>query len=240
MRRSLVFTLLKAIAAFCVLAGLLLSQVLPPSARQAPAETVPAVSRNLGKTLIIVYSVTGNTLDMAERIQARTGGDIVRIETVEPYPAGGNLIPYAKRERDELRWPELRRPLPDVGGYDTVFLGTPVWFHGLPPATVLFLEAMDFGGKPLAPFLTAGGGPGDSADALRNSARNARIMGHKVITRYASRPGEDIDKEIGLWLAALLAEPLPDPLPDASASPEPDGGGNAAQLPGPDVAVPAP
>ncbi|MDR1039200.1 MAG: hypothetical protein LBR80_03355 [Deltaproteobacteria bacterium] len=175
-----------------------------PPAGQGGKEQLAPYARDFGKTLIIVYSVTGNTLDMAERIQARTGGDIERIETEEVYPAGDQLIPYAKEQRDALIKPNLIVPLPDVSGYDTVFLGTPVWFHELPPATALFLAAFDFQGKRLAPFLTCGGGPGDSLHSLRHSAKNAKVMEGKVLTRYASRPAEDIDKEIDLWLAALL------------------------------------
>jgi flavodoxin len=196
------------------LAAAALSAAIAAAAASAPARAQepgsggqggepPPYAAHFGKTLIIVYSLTGNTLDMAERIRALTGGDISRIETVETYPSGDQLIPYAKKQRDESRKPYLKSPLPDPGPYQTVFMGTPVWFHDLPPAVTAFLESMDFQGKALAPFITAGGGPGEAMDALRSSARNARVLDAKVITRYQSRPAEDIDREISLWLGAL-------------------------------------
>lgn len=39
------------------------------------------------KTLIVYFSFTaGNTKSIAEKIQKEIGGDIVRLETVKPYP----------------------------------------------------------------------------------------------------------------------------------------------------------
>jgi flavodoxin len=214
--KTIAFAILVAFAALAWSAAPACAQ--SPNANAAPETPAPPFAAHFGKTVIIVYSVTGNSLNMAERIRARTGGDIVQLETEETYPVGENLIPYAKKERDELRKPTLKLPLPDISGYDTVFLGTPVWFHELPAAMSLFLDAMDFQGKPLVPFLTAGGGPGDSMDSLRSSAKNARVLEHKVITRYASRPAEDIDKEIDVWLATLRDGPQPEGGPDVPDS----------------------
>ncbi|MDR2611554.1 MAG: NAD(P)H-dependent oxidoreductase [Deltaproteobacteria bacterium] len=198
-----------ATAALAVAALILALAPRPAAAQAQPGGAGLAEESGFGKALVIVYSVTGNTMNMAERIRARVGADIVRIETVESYPEGDQLIPYAKKERDELRKPTLKGPLPDVGPYDMIFIGSPVWFHGLPAATSLFLAAMDFQGKPLAPFLTAGGGPGEAMAALRGSARNARLLEHRVITRYSSRPDEDIDREIDSWLKILQGGPPP-------------------------------
>ncbi|MDR1313327.1 MAG: hypothetical protein LBQ12_06430, partial [Deltaproteobacteria bacterium] len=143
------------------------------------------------------------------------------------------LIPFAKKERDELRKPALKLPLPDVSEYDTVFFGSPVWFHELPAATAQLLDSLDFLGKPVAPFLTAGGGPGDSMETLRTVARNARILEGKVVTRYASRPAEDIDREVDFWLKELSLAPAPPAdartgVPPAEAPPDPAPGGSGA------------
>ncbi|MDR3154898.1 MAG: hypothetical protein LBW85_11700 [Deltaproteobacteria bacterium] len=201
--------------------------ILAAAALAAPAaaqETSPGASaaappfaETFGKTLVIVYSVTGSTLDLAGKIQALTGGDLVRIETEETYPVGEELIPYAKRQRDELRKPVLKGAPPDVSSYDTVFLGSPVWFHELPPAVTELLAVLDFQRKPLAPFLTAGGSAGDSAEQLRTLAKTALIREPLVVFRYMSRPGEEIDKEVEDWLKSLRDGPAIEPPSDAPA-----------------------
>jgi flavodoxin len=161
-----------------------------------------------GKNLIIVYSVTGNTLNLAETIQGITKGDIYRIETEETYPQGEELIPYAKQERDELRKPTLKGNPPDFSSYDYIFLGTPVWFHNIATATQLFLENTDFNGKKVVPFITAGGGPGDSLETLTNSIKNAQLLEAKVLTRYSKLSQEEINSEVAKWLKAITLSDL--------------------------------
>jgi flavodoxin len=227
MKRPLrALALLPAYAAFVALAFCASpapAQTPEDAAAQAKERSGPApLSEHFGKTAVIVYSLTGNTLNMAEKIRQKTGGDILRIETVEIYPSGEQLIPYAKKQRDELGKPTLKTPLPDLSGYDTIFLGSPVWFHELPPAVALYLEAMDFGDRQLAPFLTCGGGPGEAMETLRKSVRNARMLEPRVITRFASRPAEDIDREIDSWLQSLRAGTPRDDAPQVPENGAPD------------------
>jgi flavodoxin len=174
-----------------------------PAKAPLSSEEKEALAKFFGKNLIIVYSVTGNTLNMAETIKAVTGGEIYRIETVETYPSGKELIPYAKKERDELRNPTLKGSPPDFKEYDYIFFGTPVWFHDLPAATVLFLEKTDFGGKNVIPFLTAGGGPGDSLQSLTKAVKNAKLLQAKVLTRYGTHSAEEIQAEVATWLKSF-------------------------------------
>lgn len=52
------------------------------------------------KTLIVYYSFTaGNTKRIAEKIQSAIGGDLVRLETVVPYPTDyENAVSQGKRK----------------------------------------------------------------------------------------------------------------------------------------------
>ena len=65
----------------------------------------------------------GNTRKVAEKIAARTGGDLFRIETVEKYPYEyRECVEQAKREAAEDARPRLAK-CADVSGYDHIFLG---------------------------------------------------------------------------------------------------------------------
>ena len=43
-------------------------------------------TEDLGKSLIVYHSLTENTKAVAEEIQKQVNGELMRIETVEPYP----------------------------------------------------------------------------------------------------------------------------------------------------------
>lgn len=55
------------------------------------------------KVLVAYFSWGGNTKSIAEKIQAKTGADIFRIEPVTPYPQDYNETAYgiAKEQKDK-------------------------------------------------------------------------------------------------------------------------------------------
>ncbi len=94
---------------------------------------------------------------MAEQIAKLTGADLYRIEAAEAY----NADPYRDSDRVKKEAYENLRPkvanLPEaslMAKYDTIFVGSPIWWHQ--PAMVIctFLEAFDLKGKTLIPFFT--------------------------------------------------------------------------------------
>ena len=79
------------------------------------------------KTLIIYYSYGGNTKGIAELIQEKVGGDLLRIETVVPY--GNDYDQVVNQGQEEVNrgyCPEIQSVNVDWNQYDTIILGTPV------------------------------------------------------------------------------------------------------------------
>ena len=94
----------------------------------------PMQEKTDGKVLIAYFSwsSSGNTEKMATYIQEQTGGDLLKLEPVTPYPTDysetGDL---AKVERDENARPEIA-DLPDsISEYDTIFVGYPKMEYSL-------------------------------------------------------------------------------------------------------------
>ena len=124
------------------------------------AKGLPVVRRtgqDAGKPLVVYFSATGNTKAVAEQIAKLTGADLYRIEAAEAY----NADPYRDSDRVKKEAYENLRPkvanLPEaslMAKYDTIFVGSPIWWHQ--PAMVIctFLEAFDLKGKTLIPFFT--------------------------------------------------------------------------------------
>jgi len=111
------------------------------------------------RTLVAYFSGTGNTKAVAERIVELTGADLYRIEPAEPYAAN----PYDDSDRIQDEAYNNRRPavanLPDaetIARYDTIFVGSPCWWHQPAMVVCTFLEAYDLTGKVVIPFMTYG------------------------------------------------------------------------------------
>lgn len=82
------------------------------------------------KTLILYYSYGGNTRRVAQMIQKEVGGDLAEIQTVQPYTGDYNaVVDQGQREIDSGFCPELKPLTVDLKDYDTVVLGSPVWWY---------------------------------------------------------------------------------------------------------------
>lgn len=110
------------------------------------------------KILIVYFSQSGNTEQIAEYIQQDTGADLFKITTVKPYPDKlEELYEIGQAELDANARPELNVEINDMESYDTIFLGYPIWGGTCPMAVFSFIEQYDFSGKKIIPFCTHGG-----------------------------------------------------------------------------------
>lgn len=95
---------------------------------------------NMGNTLILYFSMSGNTETVANYIHEEIGGDIVKLETVQTYPEDyDELVDYAREEQRDNTRPELETTIENIEQYDTIFLGYPNWlaYHKLIQCTQL-------------------------------------------------------------------------------------------------------
>ena len=110
------------------------------------------------KVLVAYYSHSGNTRAVAEKIKEITGGDLFEIKTSHEYPKNyTDIINQAKDEKEKDFMPELTERV-DISAYDTIFIGSPVWWYTFASPVRTFLSENDFSGKTIMPFCTHGGG----------------------------------------------------------------------------------
>lgn len=131
------------------------------------------------KTLIVYYSFTaGNTKRIAEKIQSVIGGDLVRLETVVPYPTDYEAaVSQGKKEVNNAFKPKLKPLGVKVKDYDRIIVGTPTWWYKMAPAVLSFLSENDFTEKVLVPYMTNAGWPGS---VIKDMTELARKNGAKV------------------------------------------------------------
>jgi len=135
------------------------------------------------KMLTIYYSYSGNTRKVAREIHKVVGGDVVEIEPLEPYPGNYNaVVEQAKRELHSGYKPQLKESVDSVETYDTVFVGSPNWWHTIAPPLITLLSEVDLSGKTIIPFIThGGGGLGRSASDIAQLCPNASVFKSLVV-----------------------------------------------------------
>ena len=122
------------------------------------------------KVLIAYFSASGVTARVAKELAADTGAALYEIRPAEPYTAAArNWMDKKSRSTLEMNDPACRPAIvgriEDMGQYDTVFIGFPIWWYVEPRIIDTFLESYDFSGKTLIPFATSGGSGIGKAEA---------------------------------------------------------------------------
>lgn len=136
-----------------------------------------APRRGKSRILVAFFSRSGNTRVIAGLIHRALATDLFEIEPAAPYPDDYlETVEKATRERDRSFEPALKATLPNLAGYETLYLGFPIWGETAPPVIRSFLAAHDLAGKSLVPFITHGGyGAGSSRAVLASHAPKARL-----------------------------------------------------------------
>lgn len=154
------------------------------------------------KSLVVFFSWSGNTRKVAEIIAKETGGALLELQTVKPYPTGYSEVgAVAKKEWQENARPRLSTTVPpDFASYKVIFIGYPVWNHTMPMPVYTFLENHDFSGKIIVPFSThMGDGLADGPEQIARLCAGAKVLPGLAIS------GNDVahcQTEIRKWLQA--------------------------------------
>lgn len=158
-----------------------------------------------GKVLVAYFSATGNTRPVAEKVAEVTGGDLFEIVPAQPYTAADlnyNTDCRANAEQnDPNARPAIRNKVEDMGQYDAVLIGYPIWWGRAPKIIHTFLETYDLSGKTVATFCTSGGSGHEDA-TLRGYEPEAiwlegrRFSGTSQVEEWVN--GLDLPKAAGV------------------------------------------
>lgn len=127
------------------------------------------------KVLVTYFSATGTTKAAAEVIAKVTGGELYEIAPQAAYTAADlNWHDKQSRSSVEMNDPKARPALKgvkaNIGGYDVIYIGYPIWWGVAPRVINTFIESHDLKGKTVIPFATSGGsGIGKSVAELKKS-----------------------------------------------------------------------
>ena len=142
----------------------------------------------MNNKLVVYFSATGKTAKVAEKLTTGIDADIYEIKPEVKYAkADLNWMNKKSRSSVEMNDKSIRPAIitddVDLSGYDTIYLGFPIWWYVAPTVINTFLEAYDFTGKKIVLFATSGGSDfGNTATELQPSVPNAEIVEAKVLS----------------------------------------------------------
>lgn len=153
-----------------------------------------------GKVLIVYYSFTGITRQIASELQEKTGGDMYAIQTRNDYPASGELYFTSVKQIYLGPLPELKEIKADISNYDTILIGSPVWWYTASPPLRSYLKKTDFQGKTIGIFCTQGGNAGNYFKDVASILKNANTRQPLNLKLPRKQKPEELSKHIDIWL----------------------------------------
>jgi len=167
---------------------------------------------NNKKSLVVYYSQTGVTKQVAEIFAQSVDADIDSIVAVNPY--NGNFeetVARGKEEREKGELPEIKPLTLNVADYDTIYVGSPIWFGTFAQPMIAWVKSIDLSGKVVVPFCTFGsGGLQTCSELLKANFPNATVLdGYGVRTARIAKAAQEIEVFLirkGIKSGALDAE----------------------------------
>ncbi len=160
-------------------------------------------TNNLGKTLVVYYSLSGNTKQIAENIADKTDAEMFEIMTSEDITPNAKFYLDIKKQLTYKKYPSIEEKMPKFQDYDTIFVGFPVWWYTIATPMLSFLQKADFMGKKVVPFSTQGSNFGTSFADFEQMAKNAKIGKEQSFNNVDKKYNKAVDNKITDWLNSL-------------------------------------
>ena len=167
----------------------------------APEE---AETADAGKDVLVVYfSATGTTKDIAEKIAGITDADIYEIKAAQEYTEddlnwNDSNSRTTLEQNDKSARPEIGSDPVSLEGYSTIYIGFPIWWGEEPRIMDTFVESYSFDGITMIPFCTSSSsGIGRSGQNLADNAGSGNWLDGQ---RFGAGAPES---EIQTWIEGI-------------------------------------
>lgn len=160
----------------------------------------------MSKILVAYFSASGVTKKAAQRLAKVAGTDLFEIRPAIPYTSA-DLNWMDKKSRssvemnDSTSRPEIAEQVTNMSDYDTVFIGFPIWWYGMPMVMYSFFDEYDFSGKTIIPFCTSGGSAfSDAISEIKNMEPDATVLDGLHI---GGSSVNDAESRVNEWVSEL-------------------------------------
>ncbi len=151
------------------------------------------------KSLVVYFSWSGNTENVAKSVKSQTGSDIFEIIPATPYSDDyDTVVDLAQEEQRNNTRPEILGSIENIEQYDVIYVGFPNWWGDMPMILYTFFDTYDLSGKTVALFCTSGGsGLSGTVNEVKSLEPNATVTeGLHIGSGSSSNP----DNAVSEWL----------------------------------------
>lgn len=196
---------------------------------QAVAGMAPHASPAHSKVAVVYFSRSGNTGLAARHVASRLGAAIYQLQVPEYELGLGGLARSAfganARRNDPAALPDITPRQVNLQPFDTVWLGSPIWFYSPAPPIWAFVEHNRFDGQHVVLFNTFNSNLGaDQIAAFKAKvmAHGARSFEHRQVLRGRMTrqltPEEMLEAIDAEWLGLPADQGSPSPSTGVRAS----------------------
>ena len=130
----------------------------------------------MSKILVVYFSYTGNTEKIANLIKEKLSCDILKLKPVTPYSADyQTVVDEEQKIEGANHMPEIKDINIDLSLYETIIIGTPVWWYKEAPIVRTFLNKYDLSNKNIYIYATNAGWLGKTFKEIEKLCSNSEI-----------------------------------------------------------------
>ena len=157
------------------------------------------------KTLVVYYSLTGNTKMIAEAIVKAINSDALELKPVKELDAeSGMKYFWGGFQAKMKKKPKLIEFDINPLNYDLIILGTPVWAWTFSPPIRSFLKKYDLSNKNIALWVCAQGNGVKAMDRLKNALKSANIVGEIRFQEPKQNSPEIVKEKAMEWAKEII------------------------------------
>ena len=155
------------------------------------------------KKIIIYYGYGNHTRMISEKLKKALECDVLEIQPKISYSTDyQTVVDETEDNKISKKTPEIKDININLDEYDTVILGTPVWWYTITPPIRTFLTKYDLSDKTVIPFATNAGWLGSTFEEIKELCKGKVIneMSIKFTTDHSEDKLVTSEKEINNWI----------------------------------------
>lgn len=161
----------------------------------------------MNNKLLVYFSYTGNTKIIAKYIFDKLNCDVLELHPKDKYSENyQEVVDEYQNNENGKRICELMPYSVDLNKYDTLIIGSPVWWYTITPVIRTFLKQHSLECKTIIPFATNAGWLGRTFKEIKELCPDSNVKNEMNIVfteNYAEHKLKTPSSEIDSWLRSI-------------------------------------
>jgi len=161
----------------------------------------------MSKTLIVYYSLTGNTQFIAEILMESIKADVLELKPIKELKAdSGTRFMWGGYQSTMKKKPKLIEFDINPLKYDLIILGTPVWAWNISPPMRSFLSKFDLTGKKVALWMCHAGDGVKAMERFKEVLKDANIVENISFQEPLKKDSDENKEKAIAWIKSVVQE----------------------------------